>query len=292
MQGFSSKEHLMKLIDIIQTKRPIEPWTQGEKIPWNDPAFSQRMLENHLAQEHDWASRRREIITRHVDWMDATLQGVPSRILDLGCGPGLYLEQLTAKGHHCTGVDFSPASIEFAEQHARENALCVTYHCRDIRDFQPAQTFDLIMLTFGEFNVFTSQDIQQILSQAKAMLRSGGYLLLEVHTFAEVKRQGMSGTNWESVESGLFSTQPHLLLQENNWDEQRRVATTAYWVIDAQTQRTTCYASSMQAYDEADYLAQFSDAGFTVGKKLTADEWPTGQHFEGKLATFWCQNQD
>ncbi|EBN1049881.1 hypothetical protein LME23_002765 [Salmonella enterica] len=28
------------------------------KIPWDEPAFSQRMLENHLSQDHDWASRR------------------------------------------------------------------------------------------------------------------------------------------------------------------------------------------------------------------------------------------
>lgn len=28
--------------------------SRERKIPWDEPAFSQRMLENHLSQEHDW----------------------------------------------------------------------------------------------------------------------------------------------------------------------------------------------------------------------------------------------
>ncbi|EML7085619.1 SAM-dependent methyltransferase, partial [Klebsiella oxytoca] len=35
---------------------------EERKIPWDEPAFSQRMLENHLSQEHDWASRRLAVI--------------------------------------------------------------------------------------------------------------------------------------------------------------------------------------------------------------------------------------
>ena len=43
--------------------------SEGEKIPWNDPESSDRMLEYHLTQEHDLASRRFDIIDRHVDWI-------------------------------------------------------------------------------------------------------------------------------------------------------------------------------------------------------------------------------
>lgn len=40
---------------INRTKIP-EPWSEGEKIPWNEPAFSERMLKEHLSQNHDAAS--------------------------------------------------------------------------------------------------------------------------------------------------------------------------------------------------------------------------------------------
>jgi hypothetical protein len=33
-------------------------WNGDYKIPWHDPAFSRRMLAEHLAQSHDLASRR------------------------------------------------------------------------------------------------------------------------------------------------------------------------------------------------------------------------------------------
>jgi len=45
----------VNLTDLINRKMP-EPW--AEKIPWDDPAFSERMLKEHLSQEHDAASRR------------------------------------------------------------------------------------------------------------------------------------------------------------------------------------------------------------------------------------------
>ncbi len=34
-----------------------ELWNEGYKIPWNDPAFSERMLQEHLSQDHELASR-------------------------------------------------------------------------------------------------------------------------------------------------------------------------------------------------------------------------------------------
>ncbi len=42
---------------ISRTSNPT-PWSEGDNIPWNDPEFSERMLLEHLTQEHDLASRR------------------------------------------------------------------------------------------------------------------------------------------------------------------------------------------------------------------------------------------
>ena len=73
----------MKLFEI--TQRNLEPQ------PWNDPDFSQRMLKEHLSQRHDAASRRTPTIKKHVNWIhNVVLDGKPSHVLDLGCGPGLY----------------------------------------------------------------------------------------------------------------------------------------------------------------------------------------------------------
>jgi hypothetical protein len=46
------------LLDIVQRDAQPAPWTEGDNVPWNDPDFSERMLAEHLSQEHDLASRR------------------------------------------------------------------------------------------------------------------------------------------------------------------------------------------------------------------------------------------
>ena len=136
----------MKLIDIIHRQSNPQPWSEGEKIPWNDPAFSKRMLKEHLSQAHDAASRRSETIDAQVDWIhQVVLKGRPSRILDLGCGPGLYTARLAGLGHTCTGIDFSPASIAYAKEQAVARNLDCQYTEADIRSAKYGSGYDLVM---------------------------------------------------------------------------------------------------------------------------------------------------
>jgi SAM-dependent methyltransferase len=251
------------LMEIIQRSERPGPWAEGEKIPWNDPEFSRRMLREHLSQEHDWASRRAVTIQKHVDWIHReVLQGRLGRILDLGCGPGLYTSQLARLGHECVGVDFSPASIEYARESAQKEHLQCSYHLQDIRKAQLGSDYDLAMFIFGEFNVFTPQDARRILVKTCAAIRPGGALLLEVHTFEAVKEIGLQPSTWYSANSGLFSDRPHLYLQENFWEEEQSVATLRYFIVDGETGRVTRCASSMQAYTEAQYRNMLVECGF------------------------------
>jgi cyclopropane fatty-acyl-phospholipid synthase-like methyltransferase len=257
------KSVLMDLMEVVKRSRRPEPWAEGEKIPWDEPGFSRRMLKEHLSQEHDWASRRAATIQKHVDWIHRqVLSSQPGHILDLGCGPGLYTSQLARLGHTCIGVDFSPASIEHARESAQSANLPCTYQLEDIREADYSSGHDLVMFIFGEFNVFTPQDARQILQKAQAAIQPGGALLLEVHTFDVVHQIGLQPCSWYSKDSGLFTNRPHIYLQENFWDEDRSVATQRYFIVDAQTAHVTRYASSMQAYTQDQYRNLLEECGF------------------------------
>ncbi len=222
----------IRLLDIIQRQPVSEPWSEGEKIPWNEPDFSRRMLKEHLSQEHDAASRRFEVIDQHVKWIhDHILSGRFSRILDLGCGPGLYTSRLSCLGHECVGIDYSPASIAYARQQAEAEHLKCMYVEEDIRFAEYGTDNDLVMLIFGEFNVFTPSDGKLILEKANRALRENGLLLLEPHTFSAIRKMG--GRNcWYTMREGLFSDHPHACLEESFWNEEKRTAAERYFIID------------------------------------------------------------
>jgi SAM-dependent methyltransferase len=250
----------MKLIDIVQRKPIPLPWSEGDNIPWNEPGFSTRMLREHLTQEHDLASRRAEKIDQHVTWIHSDLlDSQPSKILDLGCGPGLYAARLARLGHTCTGIDFSPASVEHAR--AQSTPGCV-YHLGDLRLADYGDSYDLAILIFGEFNVFSSKNARLILQKIAGSLVTGGLLLLEPHRFEAVKSLGTEAPSWFASTGGLFSDHPHLVLMDSHWDEAARAATQRYFIIDAGDGSVERFASSYQAYVESQYVQMLSECGF------------------------------
>jgi SAM-dependent methyltransferase len=266
----------MHLADLVRRTCPPKPWAEGDNIPWNEPSFSARMLREHLSQAHDAASRRVDIIDRHVAWIFGhVLGGQPGRVLDLGCGPGLYAQRLAGLGCDCVGLDFSPASIEYAQTQAKEAGLPCVYNLADLRQADFGEGYDLAMLLYGEANVFRSDDLRLILRKACNGLRPGGCLLLEPHTFEAVEAMGREPATWAAHAAGLFFDRPHLLLSEAFWDAARHVATNRYYVLDAGNGEVTRYAQSLQGYSEPGYRELLAQCGFEVFwfyPSLTGDE--------------------
>lgn len=250
----------MNITDIIQRNMDLQPWEEGERIPWDDPAFSRRILQEHLAQGHDAASRRTSKIKKQVDWIHRhVLDSAPTRILDLGCGPGLYAVPFTKLGHTYTGIDFSPACIEYARENAPEGCA---YQLADVRSAEYGSAYGLVMFIFGALNIVPPEDGRSILQKAYAALDPGGRILLEVSTPEAVDQIGNQPSMWYSAEVGLFSDTPHLCLMENFWDEEQTTATERFYIVEAATGRVTRHAASTVAYTEEQLGAMLKQTGF------------------------------
>jgi hypothetical protein len=85
---------------------------------------------------------------------------------------------------------------------------------------------------------------------------------MEPHPFSLVKRLGETPPAWYSSSGGLFSECPHVVLQENFWDEITKTATSRYFVLDAQSGKITRFAQSMQAYQDEEYRSLLISHGF------------------------------
>jgi SAM-dependent methyltransferase len=253
----------VKLSDLVYRNLNPKPWDEGDNLPWNEPGFSARMLTEHLNQAHDHASRRFEIIDRHVEWIHKVLlddEAVP--ILDLGCGPGLYTSRLAKYGHTCTGIDFSPASIDHARQMTQPGQLSCTYYLGDIRTMDYGSGYGLVMLIFGEFNVFRPSDAGLILTKAYQALEPGGRILLEVSTCDELYDLGHEPSTWYTAPQGLFLDRPHLCLMESFYDPDGSVVTKRYYIVDVASSEVSYFSVCYHGYTHSDFQSMLQTIGY------------------------------
>jgi hypothetical protein len=133
-----------------------------------------------------------------------------------------------------------------------------------VRDAELGDGFDLVMMIYGQLNVFPRVGAMEILSKAHAALGPGGRLLLEVQAAEQIRKGGEAGPSWHSAPSGLFSDRPHLVLQENSWDAEAASSTTRFMVIDASTGAVSSHALSNEAYTEQELEGALRTVGFTA----------------------------
>ncbi len=251
------------LLDLVSRRPMPEPWEEGDNIPWDQTGFSQRMLAEHLSQAHDMASRRALKIEEHVRWIHSEVLGERrTRILDLCCGPGLYTSRLAALGHECVGIDFSPAAIAYAQEQAAASKIPCRYVREDVRAAEFGAGFGLVMMVFGQFNVFCPTEARTLPSKARQALTDGGVLLLEAHTLSAVERMGTCGASWYSAARGIFSSRPHFVLEEHFWHAEMKAATTRFFVVDAASGRLTAHAMTTQGYSDGEYRSLLAESGF------------------------------
>jgi SAM-dependent methyltransferase len=254
------------------TKQTDNVWHGAYKIPWDDPDFSRRMLAEHLSQDHDLASRRTEWINRQVAWIHKDLfGGQPATVLDLGCGPGFYAHRLAVLGHRCHGIDFGPASIEYAQHHNPDKSRC-TFTLGDIREVAFGGPYGVAMILYGELDVFAPAEALEILRKAQASLGSQGRLIVEAHTSRVVEELGRGEPSEQRSEGGLFSDRPHRCRTENQWLAEEKVAIQTFTVTESTTGKTRTYRSTTKAWSDGDLIELLTEAGFVDVARC--EEWP------------------
>jgi SAM-dependent methyltransferase len=251
---------------IYQRSTPAIPWRDGANLPWDDPAFSERMLREHLDQAHGAATRQRPELLRQVDWLWQHLGLQPgARLLDITCGPGLYATEFARRGADVTGIDFSPASIRYARELAEAQGLAG--RCRfiqaDVRAELPrhaGEDYDAATFIYGQLAVFTRDEAAALLAGATLALRPAGRLALELLNFERIDKS--HSTWWFSDERGLWGDAPFINLGERFWDADQRASIDRFFVIHLQTGVLEEIGLSDNGYETEELLALLRENGF------------------------------
>ena len=200
-----------------------------------------------------------------------------SRVLDLACGPGLHSHELARRGHTTLGIDFSPASIEWAKSTAQAESLNCEFVLDDIRKAEFGEGFDLAILLFGEMNVFSTDDLRLVVRKARKALTQNGVLLLEPHVPGVIRTNFESEPTWTSHQSGLFSDSPHLLLEEGFWHDDVQMAVKRWYVVDSESGDVTTYAQTVVEHAPAKLVSLLESEGLAV-RDVVHEDWPSGNN--------------
>ena len=201
------------IADIVAATHRPAPFQPSEAPFWDDPYISRHLLSAHLDPTVDAASRPPQTIAATVqNLVQHGLVRLGTRVLDLGCGPGLYAEALARAGCQVTGVDLSTSSVAWATKSAAEAGLDVDYRVQDFRTLDEAPEYDLVLQAYGELSTFPPDVRSDLLRRMRQALAPGGAVVVDVSTPA-AHADGGSRT-WEAGPAGFWRPGPHVVLEE------------------------------------------------------------------------------
>jgi ubiquinone/menaquinone biosynthesis C-methylase UbiE len=119
------------------------------------------------------------------------------RILDVGCGPGLYAEELVRMGAQVVGLDQSAEMVRLAGQ----RVPTADFRVHDLAEplaWLPDDSFDLAIMALVVHHL---DDRTGALREVRRVLRPGGSLVLSTHhPTADWLRRGGSYFDVEAIE--------------------------------------------------------------------------------------------
>jgi SAM-dependent methyltransferase len=258
-------------------KRP-EPFSRYTTIDmWNDDHVSEHMLAAHLDVASDLASRNLTFIRRSSEWMKAYFGIAPqTRIMDFGCGPGLYAAEWARMGAEVSGIDASKRSIEYAIQSAHRENLPIRYVNGDYLEHSFAKRYDLITMIFCDYCALGPAQRQRLHMKWNAILKPGGHILFDVHSIMHFDSISES-RSLDYYSNGFWSSKPHYVFRNAYRYDCEQLLLTQFVVVEPNRIRT--FYNWLQCFSTEKLHAELRKAGFKVketfgsiaGDPVTAD---------------------
>lgn len=159
---------------MLQVKALFE---RSNNLYWDDPYISKNLLNAHLSEHLDSASRNFSFMKASIKFMNGILKDYDVQtICDYGCGPGLYTKKLSELGYTVTGIDFSKRSIDFAKTQDSQTQ----YRCENYLNTQDIALYDFASLIYCDYGSLSQKNRALLLKNIHRSLKQDGLFLLDV----------------------------------------------------------------------------------------------------------------
>jgi 2-polyprenyl-3-methyl-5-hydroxy-6-metoxy-1,4-benzoquinol methylase len=237
-------------------------YEKGTARFWDDTYISLQMLKLHLNPEVESASRTKATIEAEAAFIiQKTGLNEAKAMLDLGCGPGLYVQEFAKTGARVTGVDLSEHSISYAHENIKPKYANVVFAQMNYLDLAFKGLFDVVTLIFYDFCVLSPNEQENLLLKINAALKVGGVLVFDV--ISENYRAEESTKVNISEGSGFWSPDPYIEIANTYLYENPKTLSQQYTIIaeDGTTKVTRLYT---RMFSITDLTALLNACGFTV----------------------------
>ncbi len=203
----------MQMKQVFQHLKKPPLYSPSTSAFWDDAHISKGMLEAHLHPTWDAASRSHAFIDRSVEWIArvAPPENYP-RLLDLGCGPGLYAGRFHRKGYQVTGVDFSRRSIAYAKEQDPD----IDFFYQNYLEMNYEGAYDLVTLIFCDYSVLSDENRATLMERIYRALKPGGKLVFDVFTHRHFEDCDELKTWGLQEQGGFWKPGPYLHLESHD----------------------------------------------------------------------------
>jgi len=175
---------------------------------WDDEHISEQMLKFHLNPDAEAASRPKATIEAEANFIiEATEMDDKKSVIDLGCGPGLYVKEFAMTGAHVLGVDLSPRSVDYATKYVKPCLQNIEFQELNYLQLNYKDQFDIATLIFYDFCALNTEEQSALLTNIHEALKADGKFVFDVVT-ENKKTEVTSKTSIN--ENGFWSPEPYL----------------------------------------------------------------------------------
>ena len=246
-----------KLLTYLKEK-PLE-YAPSSKAFWNDEHISKYMLAAHLSPDEEGASRNHKFIEKSAHWIMSLLSPSNKKLLDLGCGPGLYAQHFAKAGFDVTGIDISKTSIGYAL--AAAGNLDIRYICQSYLEIEYKEEFDTALLIYCDYGVLSPDTRRTLLKKIHTSLRKGGTLIFDIFT-SEFYKNFKEEVKIVSENEGFWSPVPYSCITRKFTYPENSVYLEQYIVITEED--CHCYNIWNQAFTIEKIKSELEEAGFSL----------------------------
>jgi SAM-dependent methyltransferase len=240
----------------------LKLFQRSSKSIWTDDYISQSLLKAHLDESTNGASRKYSARTKMIDLIHSKANP-QSRILDLGCGPGLYAYELAKLRHTIFGIDFNKASIDYAQNHQHINDF-TEYKYANYLEETIGGVYDLAMMIYCDFGALIPAEQNILLRKVHDVLSDDGMYIFDVFGKKEIEKLE-NKRNWSISEGNDFwSKKPYFLMEEHKLFESESVGGTQYFLIDQITGMPKEFILWDHYYDEESLNVLMTENGFEI----------------------------